>query len=154
MIEGPCRQPRAWEDIVQGGDHRRAAHISFLPETKLDSHFRFAEESTHSCLWPLPFTRSRRVSVPIRRWMQPWCHFPRKQQCLRVVMTPAASLVPPSSALGLPAPTPFLPSLHHFPWMCEHIQVCACACTPPPWLSQHPESSSGSVLDCELCWGS
>ena len=34
MIEGPCRQPRAWEDIVQGGDCRRAAHISFLPGKK------------------------------------------------------------------------------------------------------------------------
>ena len=48
---------------VQGRGSRRVAHISFLPETKLDSGVCSAEESTHSCLWPLPFGHSRRVSA-------------------------------------------------------------------------------------------
>lgn len=145
MIEEPYRQSRAWEDMSRAGTAEGRLIFPFPLKRNLIVALALLRNPPTpvsglcpsgilaGCLCQSAGGHSPGVTLPTLSSVS--------SGSLRPLLPPQY-LLPP--LFGLPPPTPFLPSLHRFPWMCEHMQVCACACTFPPWLSQHPESSSAT----------
>lgn len=154
MIEEPYRQSRAWEDMSRAGTAEGRLIFPFPLKRNLIVALALLRNPPTpvsglcpsgilaGCLCQSAGGHSPGVTLPTLSSVS--------SGSLRPLLPPQY-LLPP--LFGLPPPTPFLPSLHRFPWMCEHMQgVHARAHSP---LGCHStQNHHRQRLDRKLCWGS